>query len=61
MEDLAHAAVSYPIEEVAESARVRQEKGIRPGGFGILTSRALVDDLIYNEARNEVLFVKYLD
>jgi CheY-like chemotaxis protein len=61
IEDLAHAAVNYPIEQVQESARVREEKGLRPGGFGILTARALVDDLIYNEARNEVLFVKYLD
>jgi CheY-like chemotaxis protein/anti-sigma regulatory factor (Ser/Thr protein kinase) len=61
IEDLAHAAVSYPIDEVAESARVRVEKGLRPGGFGILTARALVDELIYNEAHNEVVFVKYLD
>jgi two-component system OmpR family response regulator len=61
MDDLAHAAVNYPIEEVGESARVRREKGIRPGGFGIFTARAMVDELIYNEAHNEVLFVKYLD
>ncbi|MEO5618611.1 MAG: response regulator [Candidatus Eisenbacteria bacterium] len=61
IEDLTHAAVSYPIEEVGESARVRAEKGLRPGGFGILTARALVDELIYNEAHNEVVFVKYLD
>jgi CheY-like chemotaxis protein/anti-sigma regulatory factor (Ser/Thr protein kinase) len=60
-EDLAHAAVSYPIEQVGESARVRSEMGLRPGGFGILTARALVDELIYNEAHNEVVFVKYLD
>src|SRR5881409_3356170 len=32
IEDLTHAAVSYPIEEVGESARVRAEKGLRPGG-----------------------------
>ena len=61
LEELAHAAVNYPIEEVAESARVREEKGMRAGGFGILTARAMVDELIYNEAQNEVLFVKYLD
>jgi DNA-binding response OmpR family regulator len=61
MEDLPHAAVSYPTEEVTESVRVRQEKGLRPGGFGILVSRSMVDDLVYNEAHNEVLFVKYLD
>ena len=41
--------------------RVRDEKGIQPGGFGILMARATVDELLYNEARNEVVFVKYLD
>jgi CheY-like chemotaxis protein/anti-sigma regulatory factor (Ser/Thr protein kinase) len=61
IEDLDHAAIHYPIEQAAESARVREERGLRPGGFGILTARALVDELIYNEAHNEVLFVKYLD
>jgi hypothetical protein len=40
---------------------VREERGMRPGGFGILTVRALVDELLYNEKRNEVVFVKYLD
>ncbi len=61
LDDLPHAAVSYPTEDMAESARVRQEKGIRPGGFGILIARSMVDELLYNEAHNEVLFVKYLD
>jgi hypothetical protein len=32
---------------------------MRPGGFGILMVRALVDDLVYNEAQNEVILVKY--
>ena len=40
---------------------VREEKKMRPGGFGILTVRAKVDELLYNEKRNEVVFVKYLD
>lgn len=60
-EELAHAAVSYPPERVAESAVVRERLGVRPGGFGILLSRELVDELLYNEAHNEVVFVKYLD
>ncbi len=60
-ENLPHAAVSYPAEDMAESARVRQEKGIRPGGFGILLARSMVDELLYNEMHNEVVFVKYLD
>lgn len=38
---------------------VRETLGIRDGGFGILMSRGLVDDLQYNEAGNEVRFVKY--
>jgi hypothetical protein len=40
---------------------VREEKGIRPGGFGLLMVKNSVDELIYNEKRNEVVFVKYLD
>jgi hypothetical protein len=41
--------------------QVREAVGLPPGGFGILLSRHLVDELIYNEAGNEVLLVKYLD
>jgi hypothetical protein len=40
---------------------VRQQKGLRPGGFGLLLAKANVDDLLYNEAQNEVVFVKYLE
>ena len=50
------AASDQPIEHM----RIREEKGIRPGGFGLLTVRASVDELLYNEKRNEVVFVKYL-
>jgi len=59
-EGLSHAAVSYAPGEAGESAVVRHEKGLRPGGFGILMARAMVDELVYNEVHNEVLFVKYL-
>jgi len=61
IEDLTHAAVGYSSSQPIEHVRVRQEKGIRPGGFGILMARAMVDELLYNEAHNEVVFVKYLD
>jgi CheY-like chemotaxis protein/anti-sigma regulatory factor (Ser/Thr protein kinase) len=59
-EGLDHAAVSYPTEDVAESVNVRLARGMRPGGFGILMARAMVDELLYNEVHNEVLFIKYL-
>lgn len=57
---LPHAAVSNPTEEPTRHVEVRAEKGQRPGGFGILLSRNLVDELLYNERGNAVLFVKYL-
>ena len=38
-----------------------EEKSLRPGGFGLVLIRAIADELIYNERRNEVVFVKYLD
>ena len=60
-EDLSHAAVSYSPEDRLQYVDARMEKGLRPGGFGILMSQAMVDELIYNEVHNEVVFVKYLD
>ena len=60
MEGLDHAAISHPDNPI-EHMEVRESKGLRPGGFGILMVRAKVDELIYNEAQNEVVFVKYLD
>ncbi len=60
-EDLTHAAVSYAPEDRLQYVDARLEKGLRPGGFGILMAQAMVDELIYNEVHNEVIFVKYLD
>jgi len=60
LEDLPHAAVSNPGDPL-KHVFVREEKGLRAGGFGIAMTKAMVDELIYNEARNEVVFVKYLD
>jgi anti-sigma regulatory factor (Ser/Thr protein kinase)/CheY-like chemotaxis protein len=39
----------------------REEAGLRPGGFGLMVTRQLVDEVIYNEVGNEVLLVKHLD
>jgi DNA-binding response OmpR family regulator len=61
VEGLLHAAIGQPEDDPTAHAIVREEKGLRPGGFGILTVRAIVDELLYNEKRNEVVFVKYLD
>jgi len=59
--DLEHAAIAHNPEDPTKHDDVRREKGLRPGGFGLLLVQANVDELIYNEAQNEVVFVKYLD
>ncbi len=61
IEALQHAAVNNPDDDPLRHAVVREEQGLRPGGLGLAITRSLVDELIYNEARNEVVFVKYLD
>ena len=58
-EGLSHAAIGQSTDEPVALA-LRDQMGIRPGGFGILMTRALGDELIYNEAQNEVIFIKYL-
>lgn len=60
-EGLAHAAVGQPESDPTAHMSVREERGIRPGGFGIMMTKAGADELMYNEAQNEVMFVKYLD
>src|SRR6185437_13867984 len=37
-----------------------EDHGIRAGGYGILLAKSQVDELIYNQAGNEVLLVKYV-
>jgi CheY-like chemotaxis protein/anti-sigma regulatory factor (Ser/Thr protein kinase) len=61
IDELPHAAIGHGDDDPIGHMLVREEKGIRPGGFGLLMVRNSVDELIYNEKRNEVVFVKYLD
>jgi CheY-like chemotaxis protein/anti-sigma regulatory factor (Ser/Thr protein kinase) len=61
IDHLTHAAISNPEGDPLGHDRVRREMGLRPGGLGLVMTRALVDELIYNEKRNEVILVKYLD
>ncbi len=60
IERLTHAAISNPEDRPFDHALVREAQGLRPGGLGLAITRSLVDELIYNEARNEVVFIKYL-
>jgi anti-sigma regulatory factor (Ser/Thr protein kinase)/ActR/RegA family two-component response regulator len=58
--DLSHAAASIAPEHVTLSAVERSALGLRPGGFGMLIVRQIVDEVIYNERGNEVLLIKHL-
>jgi two-component system, OmpR family, response regulator len=60
IDNLPHAAISHPDAPTAHVDE-RDAKGLRAGGFGLLTVKSTVDELLYNEKRNEVVFVKYLD
>jgi len=57
---LKHAAVVNPPDQPWQHIEERDRKGLRPGGFGIMMVKSLADELLFNEAQNEVVFVKYL-
>lgn len=59
--ELPHSALSNSDDNPTEHMMYRMEQGMRAGGFGILITQSLVDELIYNEKGNEVLLIKYLD
>jgi anti-sigma regulatory factor (Ser/Thr protein kinase) len=60
VDEATHAAVNNPPEAPLRHAQLRNEMGMRPGGFGIMLVRKIADELIYNESGNEVLMIKYL-
>ncbi len=61
LEELQHSAIANPEDDPFKHMETREAQGKRPGGFGILMAKRLVDDLIYNDKGNEVLLVKYLE
>ena len=58
---LAHASINNAPDDPLGHDQAREKMGLRPGGLGLVMTHALVDDVIYNEKRNEVVLVKYLD
>ena len=60
-ESLSHAALTNPEEDPAAHIRLRDQEGMRPGGYGLLLASGTVDELIYNEIGNEAILIKYLD
>jgi DNA-binding response OmpR family regulator len=60
IDDLKHAAINNPADDPMAHMQAREEKGLRPGGLGLMLTRQLVDELVYNETRNQVVLIKYL-
>jgi anti-sigma regulatory factor (Ser/Thr protein kinase)/CheY-like chemotaxis protein len=60
LDEIPHAAIANPADDPLRHVAYREAKGMRPGGFGVLLSQRLVDDLVYNEQGNEVVLIKYL-
>ncbi len=56
--DLPHAACD---EDPIRHLEIRNELGLREGGFGIMLARGLVDRFWYNESGNQVTMVKHFE
>jgi anti-sigma regulatory factor (Ser/Thr protein kinase)/ActR/RegA family two-component response regulator len=56
---LPQATSSNAAEDVEATLAFREGAGMRPGGFGMLIVRQLVDEVIYNETGNQVILVKH--
>jgi anti-sigma regulatory factor (Ser/Thr protein kinase)/ActR/RegA family two-component response regulator len=60
VEEIRHAAFNSPPGDLFSHIAEREEQGLRPGGFGVMLAKKLVDDVIYSEKGNDVLLIKYL-
>lgn len=58
--EVLHAAIANPPDDPLRHSTIREKHGIRPGGFGILLTQNIIDELIYGEQGNEVVLIKYL-
>jgi anti-sigma regulatory factor (Ser/Thr protein kinase)/ActR/RegA family two-component response regulator len=60
LDEIPHAAIANPDDDPVRHIALREEQGLRPGGFGVMLAQKLVDELIYSQDGNEVLLIKYL-
>ena len=58
--DLPHAVAPEPSGDLLAHAEQRAALGLRPGGFGLLLARKIVDEMIHSERGNEVLLIKHI-
>ena len=53
-----HVPHAAQAEDPAAHLAIRDQLGLRDGGFGIMISRGMVDEVVYNDAGNEVTLIK---
>jgi anti-sigma regulatory factor (Ser/Thr protein kinase)/CheY-like chemotaxis protein len=58
--EVPHAASPREEDDLLAHAEQRAELGLRPGGFGLLLARKIVDEMIHSERGNEVLLIKHI-
>jgi anti-sigma regulatory factor (Ser/Thr protein kinase) len=61
LSDIPHSALSNPPDNPFRHLEHREAQGLRPGGYGVLLARELVDELLYGEKGNEVVLIKYIE
>ena len=57
--NLRHAAVANPEGDPVAHVEERERLGIRPGGFGLLLTLRIVDEMMFSESGNEVVLIKH--
>jgi anti-sigma regulatory factor (Ser/Thr protein kinase) len=60
MDEIPHASVGNPDDDPVRHLAYREAQGMRPGGFGVLVTQKLVDELIYGQNGNDVILIKYI-
>ncbi|MBV8114230.1 MAG: ATP-binding protein [Silvibacterium sp.] len=61
LEENLDTAANNPPDDPMRHMKHRAAQGIRPGGYGILLAKNLVDELFYGEKGNDVLLIKYIN
>lgn len=57
---ISNPSIASPASDPIAHLDYRAAQGLRPGGFGMLLVRQLVDEVMYSETGNEVLLIKHL-
>jgi anti-sigma regulatory factor (Ser/Thr protein kinase)/CheY-like chemotaxis protein len=59
--ELERSALSNTGSDPIAHLERRAEMGLRPGGFGMLVTKQIVDEMFYNERGNQVVLIKRLE